>query len=409
RDREIAELRARLEKKEIDDRFVALQTQIAETNRLIQTIANRPPPAPEPKSGGDDSLVIKLLNQSQQHAKDMIDLMKNVNRPAPVATSADGGVTGALDVISKVKGILGKDDSRASQLEEKILDSALDRMLDGGENSPEEEDTLKFAIRQMTPVLKTYVEKQVEKEERGDGKGGDKQPVTKERLKEIYAEAGAKAAREIAEKWQRDGLVVKVPPPGLPAPGKKAAIPPRSAQPGKVVARHKTAEGVVEHIKVEPADLTQKAAPKPSPAPAEPKHAQQEEVEEVKYTDMPGVGKVEIPARSGEMKYDRRKSVNYVLDSILSEISEGTPQKAAEDPKVESYVPSDALDYLDNELLSEVHGATSGDELEVTLGKWGDREKIDRIKEAGKDKIVDTWIRRAIRTIQDHWRDQQGG
>ncbi|MGI0150203.1 MAG: hypothetical protein ACREDF_11815, partial [Thermoplasmata archaeon] len=37
RDREIAELRARLEKKEIDDRFVALQTQIAETNRLIQT------------------------------------------------------------------------------------------------------------------------------------------------------------------------------------------------------------------------------------------------------------------------------------------------------------------------------------------------------------------------------------
>ncbi|MGH9317735.1 MAG: hypothetical protein ACRD1P_11600, partial [Thermoanaerobaculia bacterium] len=397
RDREIAELRARLEKKEIDDRFVALQTQIAETNRLIQTIANRPSPAPEPKSGGDDSLVIKLLNQSQQHAKDMIDLMKNVNRPAPVAASAEGGVTSALEVISKVKGILGKDDSRASQLEEKILDSALDRMLDGGEPG-EEEDTMKFAIKQFTPVLRTYVEKQVEKEE--GGKGGEK--VSKERLKEIYAEAAGKAAKELEEKWRKEGWLVRDPKlggpaakPGLPAPQKKQAPQLRNIPGGKVVAREKTSEGIVEHIQVQPADLSEKK-----------KDAPKEEVE-VKYTEMPGVGKVEIPGKPGEMKYDRRRSVNYVLDSILSEIKEGTPAKGAEDPKIESYVPADALEYLDDELLEQVWKSSSGDELKGVLGAWGDKAKIDAIEEAGKDKIVDSWVRRVIRTIQDVWHDQK--
>ncbi|MCI0635585.1 MAG: hypothetical protein L0206_16970, partial [Actinobacteria bacterium] len=129
--------------------------------------------------------------------------------------------------------------------------------------------------------------------------------------------------------------------------------------------------------------------------------------EEVKFTDMPGVGKVEIPAPPGTMKYDRRKSVNYVLDSIISEVREGTPEKGTGDPSAESYVPADALDYLDDELLHDVWKATSGDELEAALGQWGDRAKFDAIKEAGRDEKIASWLRRVIRTIQDTWKAQQ--
>jgi len=409
RDKEIADLKAALVEKKVDDRFSAMQNSIADLTRTVQSFANRPP-VEHKSGGGEDSLVLKILTQSQSHSKEMLDLVKTMNKPAAQTADASENFDKMLDRFAKMKTAFGDGDSRVSKLQDQLLEMAMERVLGGGEEGGDEEDTMKFAIKQFTPVLKTYVEKQVEKEEKTD-KDGKKQEVSKERMKEIYQEAAGKAAKDLEEKWRKEGWLVRDPKiqgggqkPGLPAPQKKPQIPQKGGSPGKVVARKETSEGIVEHIQIEPADLSQKTTPRGDAATAEAKH---EEAEEVQYTDMPGIGKVEIPPKPGEMRYDRKKAVNYVLNSILSEIAEGTPQKAANDSKIESYIPADALEFLDNELLAEIHKATSGGELEGTLGKWGDREKLDKIKEAGKDEIVDSWVRRAIRTTQDIWRDQQ--
>lgn len=406
RDREIAELKAALAKKETDERFAAMQASISELAKSVQALAMKPE-----KSGGEESLVLKLLNQSQQHSKEMIDLVKTIQRPvAPPPPPESENFDKMLDRLTKMKQAFGGDDSRVSKLQDQLLEMAMERVLGGGEEGGEEEDTMKFAIKQFTPVLKTYVEKQVEKEERKGG--GEKKELSVEQRKKIYEEAAAKAAADLKAQWEAQGLVVRVPAPkGIPGAAKKPGLPaPKSAPPGKVVGRTKTPEGIVEHVQVEPADLSKKAAPRGNAATAEAPAAasRSEESEEVKYTDMPGIGKVEVPALPGEMKYDRKKSVNYVLDSMLSEISEGTPKRGADDPAVESFVPADALEFLDDEILAEIHKATSGEELESVLGTWGDKEKIMKIKEAGAaDKAVDSWVRRLIRTIQDVWRDRQ--
>jgi hypothetical protein len=411
KDAEIARLREALAEKKVDDRFNAMQNSIADLSKTVQALINRPV---EHKASGEGDLVLKMFNQSQTHSKEMLELVKTMSRPTTPTPDASENFDKMLDRFAKMKTAFGGDDSRVSKLQDQLLEMAMDRVLGGGEEGGEEEDTMKFAIKQFTPVLKTYVEKQVEKEERTD-KDGKKQEVSKERLKEIYQEAAGKAAKDLEDKWRKEGWLIRDPKargggaPGLPAPQKKPQpqqVPQKAVPSGKVVARKETPEGIVEHIQIEPTDLSKRTAPKETAATTE---AKREEVEEVQYTDMPGIGKVEVPAKPGEMKYDRKKAVNYVLNSILSEINEGTPQKAADDPKIESYIPADALEFLDNELLAEIHRATSGDELEETLGKWGDREKLDKIKEAGRDKAVDSWIRRAIRTTQDIWRDQNPG
>lgn len=417
KDEEIRRLReesikkdALLAEKKTDDRFAAMQNSIADLSKAVQTIATRPPEAKKP----DDDLVFKMFQQSQAHSKDMLEVVKSMAKPPPaVATvSAEDNFDKMLSRHAKMKEAFGGGDSRVAKFQDQLVEMALERAMGAGEDGGEEEDTIKFAIKQMTPVLKTYVEKQVEKE--GTGKAdGKKSEVSKERLKEIYDEAARKAAADLKAQWEAQGFLVRAAPQkNLPPGQKKPGLPaPKNPPSGKVVGRTKTSEGVVEHIQIEPTDLTRKSPPPaPSAKPPPPPESKSEETEEVKYIDMPGVGRVEVPAIPGEMAYDRKRSVNYVLDSILSEISEGAPQKDTEDPGAESYAPADALEYLDNEILTEIHKATSGEELEAVLGAWGEKSKLDKIKDLGNaDKAVDAWVRRVIRTIQDVFQDRERG
>jgi len=117
-----------------------------------------------------------------------------------------------------------------------------------------------------------------------------------------------------------------------------------------------------------------------------------------KVVDMPGVGKVDVPAMPGTPSYDRKRAVNFVLDSILSEIHEQIPQKGNGD----SFAAGDILDHLDWELLDKVAIIVTGPELETLLEQAGaDAAKLSAVKEAGKQELVESWLRRVIATVTD--------
>ncbi len=392
---QLAEKDRALAEKKSDERFSKLETAIASLAAAITT---------KPAAAEGESLMMRMITQSQQHSKDMIELLKSQNKPAPQADNLDA----MLERFAKMKGVFGKDDSRVSAFQEKIMEAAMDRFMDtaggGGNERESDEDTddvLKLGLKQLTPILKTYVEKTLDKETKG---GTEPSP---ERVKQIYAEAAQKAAQQLAQQMQREGMMIATTadgrPVALPNP-KKTAVPPRHVPP-KVLSERNTKEGLVRTLQIQPDDLSRKQAPRP--AGASPAHvappAIQEEEEVVKYADFPGIGpgngtlKISIPPPPGDMKYDRKQSVNFVLDAIRSEIRQEIPRS----PKNESFVPSDALDLLDPEILDRIAAIDSGEQLETLLAEFGDRAKIDEIKAAGQDEVVKSWLRRIFQTISD--------
>jgi hypothetical protein len=391
---QLAEKDRLLSEKKVNDRFDKIEGTLASIATALTT---------KPAAVEGESFAMQMLKQSQQHSKDMMDLMRNQTKPAPPADNLDA----MLERFAKMKGVFGKDDSRVSDFQNKIMEMAMDRFMDGGGNGGEREadedtdDVLKLGLKQLTPILKTYVEKTLDKETKG---GAEPSP---ERVKQIYAEAAQKAAQQLALQMQRDGLMIATTADGRPValPGpKKAAVPPRHVPP-KVLSERATAEGFVKTIQIQPENLQKKQAPRPagpSPAHAAPSAIQEEE-EVVKYAEFPGLGagngnlKVEIPPAPGDMKYDRKRSVNFILDAIRSEIKQEIPRS----PKNESFVPSDALDLLDTEILDRMSVVDSGEQLETLLSEFGDKAKIDEIKAAGQDEVVKSWLRRIFNTISE--------
>ncbi len=385
---QLAEKDRALAEKKSDERFSKLESAIAALATAVTT---------KPAAAEGESLIMKMMTQSQQHANQMIELMKSQNKPAPQADNLDA----MLERFSKMKNVFGKDDSRVSDFQNKIMEMAMDRFMDGGgsggserESDEDTDDVLKLGLKQLTPILKTYVEKTLDKETKG---GTEPSP---ERVKQIYAEAAQKAAQQLALQMQRDGLMIATTADGRPValPGpKKAAVPPRHVPP-KVLSERATAEGVVKTIQIQPDDLSKKQAPRPAAPPAI-----QEEEDVVKYAEFPGLGagngnlKVAIPPAPGDMKYDRKTSVNFILDAIRSEIKQEIPRS----PKNESFVPSDALELLDTEILDRMSGVDSGEQLETLLSEFGDKAKIDEIKTAGQDEVVKSWLRRIFNTISE--------
>jgi hypothetical protein len=411
---ENAKLTAALSEKKVNDRFDKLETSIAALAQSVTALATAKPAVKE----GEDAFTKFLLKKMDSDDVRFGDLTKALTaKQAPVAAPPAEDFDKMLDRFGKMKTTFGSKDSRVSELEDKLIDASIDRLMDNGDGAPaEEEDAFKFALKQMTPVLKSYVEKKVGQKEEETG-----EPATKEDLKKAYEDAGRKAAQEIAEKWQREGLVVRAPidpatgRPALPAAGKKG-IPPRHVKPGDrpgtVTSVRETAQGRVKTVHVEPADLSEKAktsagtaiAEAPPSSAAEPK---KEDVS-VKYTTLPGLGeggaplKVELPAQPGDMRYDRKYAVNFVLDSVRSEILQGMPTKSPD----ESVVVGDALELLDDEILGEISKVETGDDLEKALGPWSDPAKIAAIKEAGsKDEATKSWLRRIFITISDNFKD----
>lgn len=396
-------LRREAEAKKTDDRFNALQDSITKLAQSVTALTTARP------SGGDENSIVKTLMQSQkemftqaqQHSKEMLEVVKSMSRPAAGTPSNEDAFDKAIDRLTKVQGILGKKDDRMVELQERAMDALFDK-LSGGEDDrapADEEDAFKFALKQMTPVIKAYVEKKV------DNRGDDAPPVSKEELKRAYEEAGARAAKEVAEKWQREGLVVKVDPKtgqphGLPAPDRRVVVPPRGTP---KPAQRVTPEGVTRTVHVQPTDLSKKAPPVKTAGIPEPKKGETV----AKFTELPGLGpdggvlKVELPAQPGDMKYDRRKALDFVLDSIRSEIRQEVPTKSPDD----TVVPGDALEMLDHEMLDLISDVDSADALEKVIGPFCDGSKLAEVKEAGKIETNASWLRRVFLTIRDHWRD----
>jgi hypothetical protein len=409
---QLASTQAQLAEKKVNDRFDKLEDSIAKLATAVVAGATA-----KPAAGGEDSIVLKMLNQSQQHAKDMVELMRD--KAKPTAPSAEGDLDKFLDRVTKLQTITGSapgnkgGGTRLSELENKLIDMSFDRLTDGGggggDGGDDPEDVAKLAVKEFAPILKTFVEKKMDQADRESGGA----PITEEMKRRIYAEAAQAASKKVVEDLAVQGIHLGQAPDGRlvalqpPKPGQKTTVPPRQLG-SRVVSEQRTSGGVVKKIAIEPADLSDK--PKThATAPTATEPSKGGEANMAKGGEFPMLGdggmtlKIPFPIRPGDLKYDRKYAVDFVLDGIRSEIRQGLPQKAATDQRIESYVIGDAIEYLDDEILDRILAIDSGPQLEALLAPWGDAPKIAEIKKAGDDEIVASYLRKLVLSIQREW------
>ncbi len=419
-----ATLAAQLAEKKVNDRFDKIEGTLADVAKTLATIA-----AGGMKSAGtsENDLFLKLLDQSKQSSKDMIEFMKSMQTVGKPAASGDD-FDKFLDRMTKLQTITGTapksgSGGRLSSLEEKLIDMSFDRLTGGGGGDDEEgsgepfEDAVKLAIKEFAPIAKTYVDKKMDQESTASGG----QSLNQDQIKKIYAEAAQAAAKKVQDDLMTQGLQLAQDPTGkliaIPL-GKGGAkqptvVPPRNPT-SRVVSTTKTAEGVVKRVMVEPADLSKKVNPPGNAATAEapaPTPTKGEDLPKCGVFPMLGPNgseiKIPFPARPGDLKYDRRYTVDFILDGIRSEIRQGLPEKAEADEKVESYVIGDAIEYLDDELLEQLDNVDSEQKLDALLSPWGTAEKIAEIKKAGERDVVASYLRKLVRSIQREWQQEK--
>jgi hypothetical protein len=307
--------------------------------KVLEKLAN--PAAPAPTPGID--LTTKLLEMSNTHNKEMLQLMEKMAKAQP---SLDGDI----ERMKKLREALGlnttEGEGRGTTLSRKFESMAYDLLLSritGTDTSPSiEEDPLKYAVSQLAPILKTYVEKKMDNDEKAKGA-----PLSDEEKAKIYKQAAGDVARQLVA----EGKIFPIDP----ATGK--LMVPVAAKPGA-------------------------APPVPAPAPAA-------------KAPKPTEDNVAMPPGPASKAYDRTKAVNFVLDTIIADIPRGCPEN--------TYAIGDCLDRLDPELLDKLMIVNNGAELEELLKPWADPARIARIKEAGKDPLVKSWLNRVIVTVQNEY------
>lgn len=417
-----AQLSALLAEKKVNDRFDKLEDSIAKLATAVAAGGTT-----KPTVNSDETFAMQMVKQSQQHSKDMMTLMQDKVKPA--AATHEGDFDKFLDRYTKLQTITGggpaaanKSSGRLSELESKLIDMSFDRLTGGGGGDGDDDDggdpfesAVKLAIKEFAPIAKVYVDKKMEHENAASGG----QPLSKEQIQKIYAEAAQAAAKKVQDDLALQGLTLQQTPDGRliavqTKSGGKPVVPPRSAG-TKVMSETRTAGGVVRKISIQPENLT--GRPKPDAANEAP--APEPTTEPTKGEAMPKCGvfpmlgpngteiKIEFPTRPGDLKYDRKYSVNFILDGIRSEIRQGLPQKAQTDAKIESYVIGDAIEYLDDEILNQLDGVDSGQKLESLLGPSGDADKIAEIKKAGEDEVVASYLRKLVLSIQREWQREK--
>lgn len=403
----IAEQERQLSEKKVNDRFDRIEGLVADLAKTLTTA--------KPAAGGEESVVMKMLQMSQQHSKDLLAAIQD-KKPA---ASAEADLDKFLDRVTKLQTVTGtgpsKGGSRLSDVENRLIDIAWDKLNgggaseEGGESGDMYEDAIKLAIKEFAPVAKTFVEKKMAQESAANGGAA----LSKDALQRIYVEAAQAASAKVQGDLLAQGIKLVADESGmlrvLPAPkgGAKPIVPPRQLA-SRVVSTTKTNEGVVKKVMVEPADLSKKSTPPVNAATVEVSEPPKgENVPKDGVFPMIGPNGTELripfPIRPGEMKYDRKYSVNFILDGIRSEIRQGYPQKAAADGKVECYVVGDSIDFLDDEILDRILDIDSGPALEALLSPWGAPEKIAEIKKAGEDETVASYLRRLVMAIQRDW------
>jgi len=250
-----------------------------------------------------------------------------------------------------MKNVFGHDDPRSRRLEDMAMDFFTERIMGENGGPDGEESDVKYAVKQLVPVVKTFVDKKL-----AEG------PVVEGPTKEQFAQAvQQETTRAIHGLIQQGKLKLVEHPPGLPAPHPKIGAP-QEKRPAK------------------PAEPPKEAAPKPE-AQARPEEEEQME---------------NVPPEPGSPNYNRKLAVDFVLDSILHDIDSGFPE--------DSFVVGDALDRLDDEILDQLLTVSSGEDLEKVVGPHCTPEKIQAIKDRGRNPRVKTWLTRVITTIQDEYR-----
>lgn len=415
---ENARLAAQLAEKKVNDRFDSLENKIAGLADAVKSAAMTKPAASEETSIVKAMMASqeKMFTQSQQHSKDMLALIQEKGKPA---TSAEGDLDKFLDRVTKLQAVTGTapgktGSGRLSALEEKLIDMSFDRLTGGEGGGGDDDDGLdpfesavKLAIKEFAPIAKTYVDKKMEHENQASGG----QPVPKEVIQKIQVEAAQAAARKVQEDLAQqgyqlaqaaDGRLVALP---IAKGAAKPTVPPRSAG-TRVVSETRTQGGVVKKIAIQPDNLSAKPKPAAEP-PANPDPRKGDEMPKAGVFPLIGPNKstinIPFPERPGELKYDRKYAVNFILDGIRSEILQELPQKAQTDEKIESYVIGDAIEYLDDDILNQLENVDTEQALEALLSPWGDAAKISEIKEAGKNDVVASYLRKLVRSIQREW------
>lgn len=340
RDARIAELERKIadqEKQKESDRFSRIELALVEL-----------------KSGGnskkDDNLIGTILTNQNTLIQTLIT----------GGNKKDDNFEAMISKLKAMKDVFGSGDSRLKGLEERLLEHAFDS-LEGGGRTDEDDDPLKFAVKQGIPVFKQYLEKRLSKES-DDGK----QKLSKEQIDEIYRDAAKKAATEAIEKAKKEGKLLLVPvgqaPPGaqphaLPAPAEKPAP-----------KRPVSSEGTSTMVTVEPH--------KPGGVKVETKREESQ---------------VDEPLKPSDAGYDRKKAVNFVLNTVCEDITKGCP--------ADTFAVGDSLDWLDPELLQKISTVSTGDDLDALLAPHADADKLAYIKEMGKNDAVQSWLRRIISTV----------
>jgi hypothetical protein len=401
---ELAEKDRLLAKKEVNDRFDKIENVLG---TIMTTLA-----APKPVEKSGDSELMKFITKKMETDSTQITALMTAltaKAPAPVHSSGDD-LDKFLSRAEKLKAITSSTDSkggRLSEIENRLIDVAWER-LQGGDGGDETEDVAKLAVKEFAPILKTFVEQKM-KQESGASGGA---PIPQERLQQIYAEAAQAAAKKVTDDLAVQGIQLAQGVDGrliamtaVKSGPTKSVVPPRQHAGTKVVAEQRTSSGVVKQVSIKPTDLTSKTQPEPQPS-AEPS----KEGGDVKQGEFPLLGengatlKIPFPISPGEMKYDRKRAVDFVLAGIRSEIRQQFPQKAENNQQVESYVASDAMAYLDDELLDSLEAIDNGPQLEALLMQsGGEASQINEIKKAGEDEVVASFLRRLIKTIQTEW------
>lgn len=331
--------------------------------------------------------ILQMIMQSNQ------TLMQSMMRPQGEKENFNT----IVEKMSQVKNLIeDRHPSKASMVEDLMYDLVMERVR-GDRGPEEEEDVMKYAIKQLTPVLKTYAEKAIN--QRAVAQAG--QPVSDEERKEITRQEANRVAREFvlrlqqAQQQKARGQAPALPPsPGAgnpppsppPAPSASPEAPPRPPIPQTAIPP--IPEGV-DPMTGEP--IQKNAPPKPP-------RREEEEEEEEEGDDM------DMPPGPQSPEYDRKTNINAILDNILEEIKLEIPANSPE----ESYIVGDCLDYLDNEILQGVLGITNGTELEdLLLTHGGDADKISKIKASGESNpVVKRWLNRIVVTIQEEYERQ---
>lgn len=367
------------DKKE-DDRFAKLEhqmmvdqlkrgfeSQIADLRRTIEDSA-------KPKT--DPMLSMILAKMMEQNATLLTAIVSNKSH----------GIDDDLERFGKIANIMNVGQSRSGIIEGALEDVLLSKLR--GDKSGDDEDPMMFAIRELVPVLKDIATK--EKSKSGDD-------LTKEEKEKIYKEAGRKAAEELAMKMQEQRRlqlenaqrqisetqaggtsssvpIPKVVPPAAdpvlnPTPDRFQDEEPETEMPGPEPLIQVPDQGNGDPLALAPNE----------------EESEGEEMED-------------LPAAPGKEGYDRKISVNFVLDSLIQEIEDGIPFQEGS----ESEAVADFLDLLDNELLDEIANITQEEELEILVKEWGEIEKIETLRKMGdQNQIIKIYLRRVLVTVQE--------